>query len=63
MSLRLLGATDENLTESDSGVRVGQISIELQRMFTLGDALGGATGEYFDKPQEQMAGRVAWDQR
>ena len=39
VSLRLFGATDKNLTKSDKGVGAGEISIQLQRTFTFGDAL------------------------
>src|SRR5271165_4351445 len=42
---------------------VGEISIELQRMFTFGDALRGALGVYLDKPQQHMAARVVRDRR
>jgi hypothetical protein len=35
VSLRLFGATDENLTESDRGMGGGEISIQRQRMFTF----------------------------
>ena len=45
VSLRLFGATDENLTKSDKGMGVGEISIQRQRMFTFGDALRGALGK------------------
>ena len=37
--LGFFGATDENLAESDHVMRVGEISIERQRVFTFGDAL------------------------
>ena len=49
MSLCFFGATDENLAKSDSGMGVGEISIQRQRMFTFGDALRGALGAYLDK--------------
>ncbi len=39
VSLCFFGATDKNLTKSDSGMGVGEISIQRQRMFTFGDAL------------------------
>ena len=41
----------------------GKISIELQRMFAHGDALCRALGQYVDKSQERVAGRVVWDRR
>ena len=49
MSLGFLGVTGKHFTDSDSSMGVGKISIELQRMFTFGDALCGALGEYVDK--------------
>ena len=49
MSLCFFGATDENLTKSDNGMGGGEISIQRQRMFTFGDALRGALGQYLDK--------------
>ena len=45
VSLRFFGATDENLAKSDNGMGPGKISIQLQRMFTFGDALCGALGQ------------------
>jgi hypothetical protein len=50
ISLRFLGAADKNLSKTDSGMGGGEISIQRQRMFALGDALGRAPGEYVDKP-------------
>ena len=61
VSLRFVGATDENLTKSDTGMGAGKISIQLQRMFTFGDALCRALGQDFDKSQPHMAKRVVWD--
>ena len=63
VSLGFLGVTDINLTESENGMGAGKISIELQRMFTFGDALRAAPGEYLDKSQVQMRARVVWDRR
>ena len=51
VSLCFFGATDENLAKSDNGMGAGEISIQRQRMFTFGDALRSALGEYVDKPQ------------
>ena len=34
VSLRFFGAADQDLSKSDSGMGVGKIAIELQRMFT-----------------------------
>ena len=39
VSLCFFGATDENLTKTDKGMGLGEISIQRQRMFTFGDAL------------------------
>src|SRR4029077_11293041 len=44
VSLAFFGATDKNLTQSDSAMGVGEIAIQRQRMFTFGDALCGALG-------------------
>ena len=63
MSLGFFGATDENLAKSDNGMGVGEISIQRQRMFTFGDALRGALGEYIDKSQQHMATRMVRDRR
>ena len=48
VSLCFFGATDENLAKSDKGMGAGEISIQLQRMFTFGDALRSALGQYLD---------------
>ena len=63
MSLCFFGATDENLTKSDSGMGVGEISIQLQRMLTFGDALCRAPGQHVDKSQVHMRARMVWDRR
>jgi len=52
MSLCFFGATNKTLTPPDTGVGTGEIAIERQRMFTLGDALPSALGQYLDNPQE-----------
>ena len=44
MCLGFFCATNENLTKSDKGTGGSKISIELQRMFTFGDALCRARG-------------------
>ena len=49
VSLCFFGATDKNLAKSDKGMGVGEISIQRQRMFTFGDALCRALGQYVDK--------------
>ena len=61
VSLAFFGATDKNLTQSDSAMGVGEIAIQRQRMFTFGDALCGALGEHLDKSQPQMAKRMVRD--
>ena len=63
VSLGFFGATDKNLTKSDKGMGVGEISIQRQRMFTFGDALCRALGAYVDKSQRHMAARMVWDRR
>ena len=55
VSLGFFGATDKNLSKSDSGMGAGEISIQRQRMFAFGDALRSALGEYVDKSQQHMA--------
>src|SRR5271166_2915525 len=42
---------------------VGEISIQLQRVLTFGDALCGALGQYVDKSQQLMAARMVRDRR
>ena len=63
VSLCFFGATDEDLTQSDNGMGVGEISIQRQRMFTFGDALCSALGEYVDNSQVQMCARMVRDRR
>ena len=63
VSLGFFGATDKNLTKSNRGMGVGEISIQLQCMLTFGDALRSALGEYVDKSQVQMAERMVRDRR
>jgi hypothetical protein len=41
----------------------GKISIQRQRMFTLGDAVRSALGEYIDILQQSMGARVVWNRR
>ena len=48
MSLGFFGATYKNLSQSNNKMGGGEISIERQRMFTFGDALRSALGEYLD---------------
>jgi hypothetical protein len=48
-SLGFFGATGKYLTKSDSSIGVGEISVQRQRIFTFGDALRRALGEYFDE--------------
>ena len=51
MSLCFFSVPNKNLTKSDTGMSVGEISIQLQRMFKFGDALCGALSPYVDKSQ------------
>ena len=61
VSLCFFGATDINLTKSDIGMGLGEISIQRQRMFTFGDALCRALGAHVDKSQQHMARRMVRD--
>ena len=61
VSLCFFSATNINLAKSGNGIGGGEISIKGQRMFTFGNALRGALGEYFDKSQVHMATRMVWD--
>src|SRR5208283_4067932 len=54
VSLCFFSAANDNLTKTDSGMGVGEISIQLQRVFTFGDALCGALGQYIDMSQPPM---------
>ena len=42
--LAFFGAAKKTLTNCNSGMGVGEISIKRQRMFTFGDAVLGALG-------------------
>ena len=42
---------------------VSEISIQLQRVLTFGNALRSALGANLDKPQQHMAKRMVWDRR
>ena len=59
MSLGLFGATDESLTESDTGVGRGEISVQRQRVLAFGDALCSALGVDVDIVPTHMCPR-AW---
>ena len=59
-SFGFFGATDKTLTKSNSGMGGGKISIQLQRMLALGDALRSAVGHYVDK-SAQRAERMVRD--
>src|ERR1700687_5740575 len=63
VSLCFFSATDENLTKSDNGMGAGKILIEFQRMFTFGDALCNAPGQYVDSSQVHMVTRMVRDRR
>src|SRR5271163_3146617 len=49
VSLGFFSATSQNLTKSNIRMGVDKVSIKRQGMFTLGDALRRALGEYLDK--------------
>src|SRR6516164_5251991 len=61
MRLGIFGATDVNLAKPDKGMGASEISIELQRMFTFGDALRSALGVDVDNSQQQMCARMIWN--
>ena len=61
--LCFFGAPDENLAQSDRVVGVREIPIQLQRMFTFGDALCHAPGEYVDESQQTMNSRIVRNRR
>src|SRR5271154_1532485 len=63
VSLRLFGATQKKLANSDKGVGGGEISIQRQRMFTFGNALRSAVRYYLEKPQDPMTARMVWERR
>ena len=50
VGLCFFGTTNIDLAKSDSRIGVSKVSIERQRMFTLGDPRSGASGEYLDIP-------------
>ena len=56
--LRLFGVADKKLADSNEGMGLGEISIELQRMFTFGDALRGPPRQNVDMSQIQVCARV-----
>src|SRR5271157_575731 len=55
VSLRFFGATDKVLATSDSGMGAGEIWVQPQGIFALGDALGSAVGVNLDNSEPQMA--------
>ena len=59
VSLGFFGATDEDLTKSNRGMGGGEISIQLQYMFTLGDALRSAAWSLC-RQIPSTDGRAAW---
>src|SRR5277367_5298518 len=63
VSLGFFGATDINLAKSDIGMGVSQISVQRQRVFTFGDALCGALGDYVEKAQVHVCNRMVRDRR
>ena len=63
MSLCFFGAANEDLCKSDEHMGAGKISIQRQRVFTLGDAVRSALGEYIDIPQQSVGARVVWNRR
>ena len=60
MGFSLRAATKKILGETDGTMRVGQISIQRQRLLAFSDALGRAVGENLDGPQKQVGPGVLW---
>ena len=63
VSIRFFGATNKDLTSSDNGMGLGEISIQRQSVLAFGDALRSAPGEYVDNSQQQMCARMIWNRR
>src|ERR1700722_1574019 len=63
VSLGFLGAAGKNLAKSDKGMRVGEIAIERQCMFALGDAFKSALRQDLDIAEERMAARLVRKRR
>src|ERR1700722_12197210 len=63
VSLVFFGATDKNLSKTDSGMGLDKISVQRQRMFAFGDAARSALGEHVDESREHMAARMVRDRR
>ena len=62
MSLCLFRATDKKLAISDKGMGLSEISVQIQCMFTSGNALGGPPSPYIDKSKPHMAVRMVRSQ-
>ncbi len=60
MWLGFLGATEITFAKSNPSVSGGQVSIEIQRAFTFGDALSGAFGKDLDHAKEAVRQGVVW---
>ena len=63
MGLGFFGAKEVDITYPYPGMRIGEISIQRQRVLTFGDALRGALGQDVDKSQQRVAKRVVRDRR
>ena len=55
MSRCFFGATDENLSKPEKEMGACEISIQLQRVLTFGDAFSRALSEHVDKPHSCCA--------
>ena len=62
MGLRFVRPADKQLAISNEGVDVGKISIQLQRAFASGDALGSPPGPDLDESEPHLALRVIGSQ-
>ena len=58
MGLGFLAAAEKIFGETDASMRVGQISIQRQRLFAFSNALGRAIGKDLDEAQQHMGPRV-----
>ena len=54
MGLGLLRTTDKILGHADAAMRIGQVTIQRQRVFAFADALNGAVGKHLHGAEDQM---------
>ena len=60
MGFSFLGAANDDLTNGDNGVRVGQISILRQGALAVSDALSRAIGVNLDSTHRGVSRSMAW---